>query len=222
MNVAGEFIFDAPQDMVWKALQDPQVLGAVLPGGEGIEAVGENEFRGDLKVKVGPVQGKFSGHIQLFDVVAPDSYTIQVDGKGAPGFVKATGGLKLTAVGDQTHMVYEGTAQVGGRLASVGQRLIESSAKSIIGQSLTALNEYLKVQVAQQAAPVVSASATAEETAVPTPTTASIPGYTPPSQTQLALNVAKDVANDFIPAEYRPALLVALVAIIFLLICRRK
>ncbi|MBK8431687.1 MAG: carbon monoxide dehydrogenase subunit G [Chloroflexi bacterium] len=150
MNVAGEHTFDAPQEMVWAALQDPLVLGAILPGGEGIAAVGENEFKGNLKVKVGPVQGTFSGHIQLSNVVAPESYDISVDGKGAPGFVKANGGLKLTAQGEQTHMVYQGTAQVGGRLASVGQRLIESSAKAIIHQSLLALNEYLKVQMAQK------------------------------------------------------------------------
>ena len=223
MNVAGEHTFDAPQEMVWAALQDPLVLGAILPGGEGIAAVGENEFKGNLKVKVGPVQGAFSGHIQLSNVVAPESYDISVDGKGAPGFVKANGGLKLTAQGEQTHMVYQGTAQVGGRLASVGQRLIESSAKAIIHQSLLALNEYLKVQMAQKyAAEHPPAPVTAEATAeIPQPT-AAIPSYTPPTQTQMALNIAKDVADDLIPAEYRPALLVALVAVIFLILCRRK
>ena len=222
MNIAGEYTFEAPQEMVWAALLDPQVLGSILPGGEGITAVGENEFRGKLKVKVGPVQGVFEGHIQLSNVVAPESYEIAVDGKGAPGFVKASGHLKLTGQGEQTHMVYGGTAQVGGRLASVGQRLIESSAKAIINQSLLALNEYLKVQLAQQQA-LITPVATAETS--PTTTTAAplpTPTYTPPTQTQLAFNVAKDVADDLIPAEYRPALLVAVVAILFLLICRRR
>jgi uncharacterized protein len=223
MNISGEYTFEAPQEMVWAALQDPQVLGAILPGGDGITAVAENEFRGKLKVKVGPVQGIFEGHIQLSNIVAPESYEIAVDGKGAPGFVKATGKLRLTGQEGQTHMAYEGNAQVGGRLASVGQRLIESSAKAIINQSLLALNEYLKVQVAQKQAalnPPTPPAATAASTPAPAPV--SIPTYTPPSQGQLAFNVAKDVADDLIPAEYRPALWVALVGIILLILCRRR
>lgn len=209
MEISGEYTFDAPREMVWRALRDPDVLGSVMPGGEGFEEVGENEYAGNLNVKVGPVQGKFQGNIKLSDIVAPESYTMAVDGKGAPGFVKASGGLKLTARGTQTHMVYEGQAQVGGRIASVGQRLMDSSAKSIIRQSLEGLNEYLKAQVAAQA---VSTEGEAE-TAVPSP----IPEYTPPSQTAVAVNVARDVAGDLIPPKYRPVV-IGLVVVIALLI----
>jgi len=154
-------------------------------------------------------------------VVPPDSYRMEVDGKGAPGFVKATGGLKLTPQGDKTHMAYEGSAQVGGRIASVGQRLMDTSAKSIIRQSLEGLNDYLKVQVAQRAAmaaveEVVEGEVMGEETAVPTSTP--VPTYKPPSQTQVAMNVAKDVANDIIPAKYWPYLIGLVVVLIILLI----
>jgi carbon monoxide dehydrogenase subunit G len=220
MEISGEYTFDAPQDLVWAALQDPEVLSNAMPGGEGFAEVGDNEFEGNLKIKVGPVQGVFKGNIKLVDMVPPDSYRMEVDGKGAPGFVKATGGLKLTPQGDKTHMAYEGSAQVGGRIASVGQRLMDTSAKSIIRQSLEGLNDYLKVQVAQRAATaavkeVVEGEVVGEETAVPTP--APVPTYKPPSQTQVAMNVAKDVANDIIPAKYWPYLIGLVVVLIILL-----
>ncbi|MCB8944392.1 MAG: carbon monoxide dehydrogenase subunit G [Ardenticatenaceae bacterium] len=217
MEVSGEYTFDAPQNIVWQALQDPDVLASIMPGGEGFSEVGENEYEGSLNIKVGPVQGKFKGNIKLSDIVAPESYTIEVDGKGAPGFVKATGGLKLTNQGEQTHMVYEGKAQVGGRIASVGQRLMDTSAKSIIRQSLEGLNAYLQAQVAANSA------ANGAATAVPDPTLQSPPeppkpAYTPPSQTQVAVEVAKDVANDLIPAQYRPALIAGGVIVLLIIL----
>ena len=86
-------------------------------------------------MKVGPVQGRFQGQITLSDIITPQSYQIVVDGKGAPGFVKATGKMRLEARGNQTFMEYSGQAQVGGRIASVGQRLMDSAARSIIRQS---------------------------------------------------------------------------------------
>ncbi len=217
MDVSGEYTFDAPQELVWEALQDPDVLASVMPGGEGFEEVGENEYQGKLKIKIGPVQGKFTGNIKLKDIAAPESYRMEVDGRGAPGFVKAEGGLKLTGQGHQTYMTYEGSAQVGGRIASVGQRLMDSSAKSIIRQSLEGLNAYLQTQVAAQevTAPVGQAVG---ETAVPTPQPA--PAYQPPSQTEVAMNVAKDVASDIIPRQYWPYVigLVLLLIIILLVI----
>ena len=212
MEISGEYTFDAPQELVWEALQDPDVLSNAMPGGEGFTEVAENEFTGNLKIRVGPVQGKFKGNIKLVDVVAPESYKMEVDGKGAPGFVKATGGIQLTGQGEKTHLAYEGKAKVGGRIASVGQRLMDTSAKSIIRQSLEGLNEYLKVQVAQQA--VVEAAADVEqaeemvETAVPT--------YKPPSQTQVAANVAKDIATEYWP--YIIGLVIVLVIALILLL----
>ena len=219
MKVAGEYTFDAPQDLVWQALQDPDVLSNAMPGGDSFTEVGENEFEGLLNVKVGPVQGKFKGNIKLMDIVAPDSYTMEVDGKGAPGFVKATGSLKLTPDGDKTHMVYEGDAKIGGRIASVGQRLLDASSKSIIRQSLEGLNEYLTVQAAARAA-AESAGASEEEIAEAV-AQAEVPEYKPPSQTAVAANVAKDVAGDLIPPKLRPVLIIIgvliLLAILYLI-----
>jgi carbon monoxide dehydrogenase subunit G len=201
MELSGEYIFDAPRKLVWEALRDPDVLGSILPGGEGIAEIGENEYAGKLKIKVGPVQGVFDGNIKLLNVVAPDSYDIEVDGKGAPGFVKASGGLKLTDQGAKTHMAYEGSARIGGRIASVGQRLLDASAKSIIRQSLDALNAYLQAQ--QTVVGTTSAESTAPD-ADPVSRRIEIPGYTPPSQAELAFNVARDVAADLAPDPYNP------------------
>lgn len=158
MDLAGEYLFDAPQDLVWEAVQDPDVLGSVMPGGEGVKEIGENEYQTRLKIKVGPVQGKFKGKIKLENIVAPESYDIIVDGKGAPGFVKATGSLKLSPQGEKTLCTYSGKARVGGRIASVGQRLLDASSKAIVNQSLEALNEYLKVQVQRRALEAAAAA----------------------------------------------------------------
>ena len=234
MEIDGDYTFEISQDVVWEALQDPNVLGAVVPGGQGFTQIGENQYTGNLQIKVGPVQGTFEGKINLLNIVPPQSYTIEVDGKGAPGFVKATGNMSLEAISPtQTHMTYTGQAQVGGRIASVGQRLMESAARSIIRQSLDALNEYLKVKVAAQpivetvaavggAEASVSTGVATEPTApempaapspTPVPTT-----YKPPSQFQLGMNVARDVLGDIIPPKYQSLALGALIVVILLII----
>lgn len=218
MRIEGDYIFDAPQQMVWDAVRDPDVLGQILPGGEGIHEVGENEYEGNLNMKVGPVNGKFKGNIKLLNINPPDSYDIEVDGKGAPGFVKATGNLKLEGQGEQTKIEYAGDAKVGGRIASVGQRLLDTSAKAIVRQSLELLNEYLKAQVAAQS--VVNAASTSEEEQAAGSQTAAaeVPKYQPPSQTKLAANLAKDVAGEIIPPQYRPLIIGAVVLLIIILL----
>ncbi|MGW8249383.1 MAG: SRPBCC domain-containing protein [Anaerolineales bacterium] len=226
MDVTGEYVFDAPQELTWSALQNPEVLGSVMPGGEDFKEVGENEYRGLMNIKIGPVQGKFTGTIKLTDIVEPESYNIQVDGKGASGFVKANGSLKLTGQGDSTHMSYQGTAQVGGRIASVGQRLLESSAKSIIRQSLEGMNEYLKMQAASTpsadapapATPDAEAADGSEPVKIETQGSGEASTYTPPSQTNVALNVFKDVLGDVVPVPYRPVLYAAIAIVVILIL----
>ena len=201
MKLAGNYKFEAPVAEVWKALLDPVVLAAVMPGCEKLELV-DGAYVGELNIKVGPVQGKFQGKVILSDVEEEQGYTMTVDGRGAPGFVKAKAAVKLTPVGDETTMEYDADAQVGGRIASVGQRLIDSSAKAIIKESLEGLNANVKARanVAEgQEAEVIQAS-----------------------QAEFATKVAKEVAKDLVPPPVRTALIVlALVgigALIYLLI----
>jgi len=201
MKVSGDYTFDGPQDRVWETLLDPTVLATVLPGCEKLELIGENEYEGALKIKVGPVQGEFTGKVKLEDIQKPDSYTMRVDGRGAPGFVKATGHLSLSPSGETTEVSYEGEAQVGGRLASVGQRLVEASAKAIIKQSLDGLNDAVKVRAG-------GAGAAGEEGAEAPPVVRA------PSQAEFASKVAREVAKEVVPGWVRYGLIVVVLAAI--------
>lgn len=191
MKIQGNHTFAAPRDVVWPMLQDPDVLARVMPGCEKLEQVDDNAYTGILKIKVGPVQGTFKGDITLSDIQDPESYNMVVNGRGAPGFVKGSGNLRLEADGENTVLHYEGDAQVGGRLASVGQRLLDTSAKAIIRQSLEGLGQ--QIEATQSAAETTNGAA---ETAVP-----STPA--PPSQIEFAAGVAKNMFEEMVPPENR-------------------
>lgn len=234
MELKGNYTFDAPQEIAWKALNDPNVLGSVMPGSEGFEEINDNEYAGKLKIRVGPVQGNFEAIIKLIDVNKPDSYTLSVDGKGSTGNVKASGNMSLRPDGDdKTYMEYTGTAQISGRIASVGQRLMDSTARSIIRQSLMALNEYLKVQVAQQelsSPPVDTDLESASQEASPDEVSdiaeasntlsSPVPEYKAPSEVEVGLTVARDVLNDIVPTKYQPLLIIGILAIIGIILWR--
>lgn len=175
----------APREAVWQAVLDPDVLTHVLPGCEEFHAVGENEFEGVLKIKIGPVQGKFKGHVRLSNLQEPESYDLHVKGKGAPGFVDGQGTLRLEDRGHETELIYEVDAKVGGRIASVGQRLLDSSTKVITQKALDGLEEQIAARVGSRG--------DGEE--VPAQAAAPI------SQEELAAEVAKGVAQDLFPPE---------------------
>lgn len=205
MKIGGDYTFDGPRELVWEMLLDPVVLTQVLPGAEKLDRTGENEYEGALKMKVGPIQGDFNGKVRLEDIDAPNGYTMKVDGRGAPGFVKATGHLRLSADGERTRVEYDGDAQVGGKLAAVGQRLIESSARAIIAQSLDGLNTVVKAKVASRAGgPAAAAKAVFEK----------------PTQTEFAASVAKQVARELIPSGVRKLIIAIIVLLVLLLIYR--
>ena len=116
MKLEGTYTFDAPREVVWQALLDPEVLGRVMPGGEALEKIGENEYKAVLKIRVGPVQGQFEGLVTLLDINPPESYRMQVSGKGGPGFMKGEGQVRLEDQGSSTLLHYSGEAQVGDAL----------------------------------------------------------------------------------------------------------
>src|SRR5262249_22755038 len=161
MKLAGDYLFDAPVQEVWNALFDPAILAAVMPGCEKLELV-DGRYRGELNVKVGPVQGKFSGTVDLKDTDEPRSYTMLIDGRRAPGFVKANASVALEPEGAGTRIRYDADAQVGGKVASVGQRLLEASARAIVKQSLEGLHENIKIRAAAHAAQSPPRQAAAE------------------------------------------------------------
>jgi uncharacterized protein len=162
MKLQGDYLFEASVEEVWSALFDPVVLAAVLPGCEKLDLVEGRQYVGELNIKVGPVQGKFSGKVDLKDVVEPQSYTMAIDGRGAPGFVKATASVKLEAEGEGTRLRYDAEAQIGGKIASVGQRLLDASSRAITKQSLEGLHENIKIRAAASKAAKEAAAAEAE------------------------------------------------------------
>lgn len=199
MKLEGTYTFDAPKEVVWPMLQDPNVLAQVLPGCEKLTESGENQYNGVLNVKVGPVQGKFNGMITINDVVPLEGYSLVVDGNGPAGFVKGTGQLRLEGNGDSTTMHYSGDVQVGGRLASVGQRLLDTSAKAIVRQSLDGLDKHVQAQM--------------EVKASPDAVTATPPTIEAPSQTEFALGVARNFFDELVPQERRGNLAMALLVV---------
>ncbi len=200
MKIQGDHVFEAPRETVWRTVLDADVLSKVLPGCEDFHEVAENEFEGVLKIKVGPVQGKFKGKVKLSDLRELESYHLHLNGKGAPGFVDGKGDLRLEDAGDGTRLHYEVDAKVGGRIASVGQRLLDSTTRSITRQALEGIDK----QVAARA----EAAATGE------------PGLAveveAPSQSEVAAEVAKDVFADLVPPERRPV--VAGIAVVVVLV----
>ena len=203
MELAGEYVFDGPREEVWEMMRDPAVLATALPGTQSLDQVDENEYAGKMHVRVGPVAGVFSGRVLVSDEVPPESYVLSVEGRGGPGFGKGSGRVRLIDQGDgKTLMKYEGELQIGGKLASVGQRLIESVSKSLLRQGLESLNQALQARLAGEGEGVEEGKEVEEVE------------YKPPSETQFATTVVKDVVADIAAQVFAPENQVAWLAVL--------
>jgi uncharacterized protein len=132
MDMTGEYRITAPREQVWAALNDPATLKASLPGCQSLEKVSEREFAATVVAKVGPVQAKFNGNVTLSNLNPPESYTISGEGKGgAAGFAKGGADVRLVEEGEITVLTYTARADVGGKLAQLGSRLIDGTAKKM-------------------------------------------------------------------------------------------
>jgi carbon monoxide dehydrogenase subunit G len=128
----GEVQLPASRDLVWAKLNDPDVLKACIPGCEELEKTSDNEFRATAKMKVGPVSARFKGRVTLSDFDPPNSYKISGEGEGGvAGFAKGGATVKLQDKDGGTLLTYNVEAQIGGKLAQLGQRLINGSAKKL-------------------------------------------------------------------------------------------
>jgi carbon monoxide dehydrogenase subunit G len=151
MKVEGEHLFNGTQQQAWDLFRDTEVMAAALPGTKKMELVGENTYEAVMNVRVGPVAGEFSGQLVISNEDHPNSYTMTVDGRGKPGFLKGVGDVILTNQGaNQTLMGYTGDVQIGGKLVAVGQRLIDTVAKSIISQAFETLDRILAEKTAAE------------------------------------------------------------------------
>jgi carbon monoxide dehydrogenase subunit G len=133
MDMTGEYRIAASRDKVWAALNDPDILKAALPGCEAFERQADDSFAATVVAKVGPVKAKFNGNVTLSDIKAPEGYTISGEGKGgAAGFAKGGAEVKLAEDGPgATILTYTAKADVGGKLAQLGSRLIDGTAKKM-------------------------------------------------------------------------------------------
>ena len=148
MNLSGTYTFDGPRAVVWDLLQDPVVLAKALPGTERLTLTTEDRFEGVMKVSVGPVTAaRFDVIVTLQDKVPPHRFALQIDGKGGVGFTRGTAQVELTDVAGGTLMTYTSDVQVVGKIASVGQRLIESVGKMMMKQALDALARELRTRL---------------------------------------------------------------------------
>ena len=144
MKIVGQYDIEAPRAKVWEALLDPNVLVKTMPGCERLEGIGPDEYRATIKIGIGAVKGTFEGKVKLSDTEPPSRYTMAVEGSGAPGFVRGTAAVELSDVEGGTRVSYDADIQVGGLVASVGQRLLGGVSKMMLDQFFTKISAELR------------------------------------------------------------------------------
>jgi carbon monoxide dehydrogenase subunit G len=132
MDMTGEFLIPAPRRKVWEALNDPAILQQCIPGCETIERLSDNELQAKVVAKVGPVRAHFGGKVTLSELDPPNGYKISGEGSGgAAGFAKGGATVRLSDEGQGTRLTYTAEAHVGGKLAQIGSRLIDATARKM-------------------------------------------------------------------------------------------
>jgi carbon monoxide dehydrogenase subunit G len=132
MKITGVHQLPLDRERAFRALQDPEILARCMPGCEGLERIGEGEYAMRMKMALAAFTGQFDGKVRIADSVPPESFRLIVEGKGKAGFMKGDGLLHLTEQQGGTQIQFEGDVQVGGTIAAVGQRLIDTTAKMMI------------------------------------------------------------------------------------------
>jgi len=161
MELSNSRTVPLPRPVVWAALNDPAVLKDCLPGCESLEPDGEHAWRVVMAARVGPVSARFNGRMSMADIQEPETYTLQFDGQGgAAGFARGDARVTLKPLaGDQTEMSYVAKAQIGGKLAQIGSRLVDGAAAKMA-------DDFFARFVTRAAGPAASTAA-ADDTATP-------------------------------------------------------
>ena len=144
MKLEGAYDVPAPRQKVYEAVQDPKQLKKAIPGCEKLEAIGPDEYKATMKVGVGGVKGTFEGKVRLSDKKPPESYTMAVEGAGGPGFIRGQAVITLAEAGDGTRVSYAADLQVGGLIASVGQRMLGGVSKMMADKFFNKMSELLE------------------------------------------------------------------------------
>ncbi len=168
MDMTGERRIPAPRQIVWDALNNVDVLKASIPGCDALEKTSDTTMTAKAGIKLGPISAKFSGNVTLSDIDAPNSYTISGEGQGGvAGFAKGGAKVALTDDGDGTLLSYTVNAQVGGKIAQLGARLIDATAKQMAGQFFDRFTEQVTALVPAAPEPEVSEAAPAPDMTPP-------------------------------------------------------
>jgi|SRR5688572_493525 len=147
MEITGDQLIPRPQQQTWDAICDPVVLQACIPGCESMEKVSDSEFHLIMGAKVGPVNAKFKGRITLADIDPPNAYTLTFEGQGGvAGFAKGEAVVRLAPEGEATRLAYTAKANVGGKMAQVGSRLIDGVARKMAENFFSAFNRHVTAQ----------------------------------------------------------------------------
>jgi carbon monoxide dehydrogenase subunit G len=141
MIIEGEERIEAPVQTVWEALNDPEILRECIPGCESLDKKSDTEMSAVVSLKIGPIKARFNGEVQLINLNPPHSYTIQGEGKGGiAGFAKGGADVSLKEDGGATILTYAAKADVGGKMAQLGSRLITSTSKKLAGEFFSNFN----------------------------------------------------------------------------------
>jgi len=156
MEMTGEQLIPLPQQRVWEALNNPEILKACIAGCESMERVSDTEYKVTLSAAVGPVKARFNGKLLLTELNPPTSYSLAFEGSGgAAGFGKGGAQVRLSPEGNSTRLSYSAKATVGGKLAQIGSRLIDGVAKKMSDDFFVKFNQTLSPVRAPVAAPHV-------------------------------------------------------------------
>ena len=132
MKLSGTYDIPAPRDRVFQAITDPAILQKAIDGCEKMVKTAEDSYDAHLKIGLAGIKGSYVGKVHLKDLQAPQSYTLLIEGKGGPGFIKGSAKIQLNENGDHTQIICDADATVGGMIAAIGSRLIEAVAKKMM------------------------------------------------------------------------------------------
>ncbi|MBL8377971.1 MAG: carbon monoxide dehydrogenase subunit G [Burkholderiales bacterium] len=159
MELTGSQLLPVSQQVAWDALNDPEILKASITGCEALDRTSDTEFNAAVVAAIGPVKARFKAKLTLSDVVAPTSYKIRFDGQGgAAGFGKGEARVNLSPEGESTRLEYAAQANVGGKLAQIGSRLVDAASKKLADEFFTKFNAELQRRHAPAATPAVPAA----------------------------------------------------------------
>ena len=141
MKITSSYDFNATPAKVWSAITDPKVLAGCIPGCQGLNPVGKDEYTAAMTVGIGPIRGKFDAKISMRDQVLHKSYRLVVQGTGSTGFVNGEAVITLAELGGKTTVKVDSDSQIGGAVARVGQRMMESVARTMMDRFFTCLQK---------------------------------------------------------------------------------